>query len=133
MGLPIYLDYYVSHSAANNTMTFVVHTDSTKRQVEPAEKFANELPAALEFENTEGGDVWAFLIAFFFATAALTVTALLTWGIYDDYANVTGSEYTLATVVGTGVGGTIGSLLTFFIIQWIALLILMPGNEYYDV
>ena len=128
LGLPIYMDYYVTHG--NDTMTFAPHQLSLKSKIESAPIPVKMLAPSLEFENTANGDTWAFVISFFLTLCGIGLVGVFV-GI--EYTNYQAGTQTITYVVGIALAGIVVVVLGFFVIQWILLAILMPGNRGYDV
>ena len=88
------------------------------------------LAPSLEFENTANGDTWAFVISFFLTLCGIGLVGVFV-GI--EYTNYQAGTQTITYVVGIALAGIVVVVLGFFVIQWILLAILMPGNRGYDV
>jgi len=127
MGLPIYMDYYVTHG--NDTMSFTPYFNA-KAAIETGKRADKTLAAALETEDTANGDAWAFGIAFFLTLCLCGVLGIVIWYEYGLYQAGT---QTVQYLVGLSAGSFVGAIISFFILQWVLLLVLMPGNKVYDV
>ena len=125
LGLPAYIGYYVQHNWAKNYMTFAPHFDSANVALKAATKFPEkELPIKYESTNTRNGDTWAFVIALFLTICALGLWAVLIYTAYQDGTIFTSD----AEALGYAAGGTFAIFIGFFVVRWVLLLVLMPGN-----
>ena len=127
MGMPAYIGYYIQHNWGESSyMTFAPHTDSTNAVLEESTAFpTKELRIKYESENTKNGDVIAFWIAF-----SLALTAVGFWGaaVYVAWSNNDGTFSSDSEAIGYAAGGFFAIFICFFIVRWLLMLWLWPGN-----
>ena len=78
-----------------------------------------------ESENTKNGDVIAFAIAFFIALLAVGF-----WGyaVYYAWSTNDGTFTSDSEAIGWAAGGFFAIFICFFILRWLLMLWLWPGN-----
>ena len=112
-------------------MKFSPHKDSTNVALEPATTFpTNELAIKYQSRNTKYGDVWAFAIASFISFFAVGIWG---YGIYYVWTLNDGTFTSDAEAVGVAAGGFVVIFICFFILRWILMLLLWPGNVIQEV
>ena len=131
MGMPAYIGYYIQHNWGESSyMTFAPHTDSTNAVLEESTAFpTKELRIKYESENTPNGDVWAFAIAFFIALCSVGFWGYVVYVLWAEGATYSSD----AEAVGWAAGGFFAIFIGFFILRFILLLFLMPGNNIQEV
>lgn len=124
LGSQAYIDYYIEHNFNASTITITPAPDSQKRSLERVGKLPeNEFAIKMYSENVEGGDIIALGIAIFCAVAAY---AFLIYGLWYEYNTL--ESITTGGFIGWSLGGIVGAAIVFFVVNWIGLLLFMPGN-----
>lgn len=131
MGMPAYIGYYIQHEWEKGYMTIAPHGDSSNSVLVESTSFpTKELNIKYQSTNTPNGDVWAFAISFFIALCAVGVYG---YGIYYTWSLDDGTFNSDAEAVGYAAGGFFVIFISFFILRWLLLLFLMPGNVIQEV
>ena len=107
-------------------MSIAPHTDSQNVGLKAATSYpVKELGIKYATTNTPYGEEIAFFISFFLALSAVGIWG---YGIYFTWqeGNVFTSD---AEAVGYAAAGFVAIFISFFVVRFILLLILMPGNN----
>lgn len=124
LGSQAYTDYYISHNFNASTITITPAPDSQKKSLERVGKLPeNEFAIKMFSENVENGDLWSFGISIFVTVAAY---AFLIYGLWYEYNTL--ESITTGGFIGWSLGGIVAAAIVFFVVDWIALAILMPGD-----
>lgn len=127
-GMPAFIGYYVSHDWTTGNMSWAPHTDSVKEPMQSGAPPKQELRVKYQSENTPNGDVWALTISLLIALGALSFFLYVSYYKYD-----TGEFATTTDAAGWVAAGVVIIAISFFILNWLLLLILMPGNTVQEV
>jgi hypothetical protein len=130
MGMPAYIGYYIQHNWESGYMTFAPHTDSSNSALVASSTFpTKELRVKYQSENTPNGDVWAFAVAFFIALVSVAFWGYVTYVLWSEGATFNSD----AEAVGIAAGGLVAIFIGFFILRWLLMLVLMPGNVIQEI
>lgn len=130
LGVPAFLEYYVTHDWETNNITFRPHSSSTKPPlVKGGAKSATKyFSTPLETENVENGALWTFVIAI---TLTVALAALWGWITYEVFHKEMELDLWIVILIGIGGGGACAGL--YFLWYWLFGLWLMPGNTFITV
>jgi len=130
MGMPAYIGYYIQHNWESGYMTFAPHTDSSNSVLVEATSYpVKEFRVKYQSENTPNGDVWAFAISFFIALVATAFYGYVVYAVWSEGATFTSD----AEAVGYAAAGFVAIFIGFFILRWLLMLFLMPGNVIQEI
>lgn len=129
LGVPAFLEYYITHNFGENTLTFRnIGDQSVKRDLTYSNNFDKELSVVYRTQNVDNGEQIATISALFIAVMAICISWY--WA-YVEFVYVTDEDYASFGIYGGA--GTIVSLIGYFILKWILLAVLMPGDNIMDV
>ena len=134
--MPIYLGYYVTHrwgaskNSTENTygesfMRFSPHSTSGKDPIKSVNgpRFPKKtFKIAMETENVENGELIALILAISIAVAFFVFVSYV---VIVTYINTKDFLYLLIGLPGV----TVVTVIGYFILYWILLAILMPGDS----
>ena len=85
LGMPAFIDYYVTHDWEANHMSFVPHSDSNKPSLEAASETLTKQELLLTYssKNVENGEQKVVLIALAFCIFASCILALYVCLVWD--------------------------------------------------
>ena len=133
--MPLYLGYYVTHSfedTETNTISFAPHRDSSKPPLEPAVSnssqdgvgnITGELSVVYVRQDVENGEILATQYALM-----SSILLFFIWIMIVLFFVYQGDSANAGKAVGSTVAGAITSIAVYYIVEWIALLYLQPGD-----
>lgn len=128
LGMPAFLGYYVTFDWEENFVSFAAHSDSLKPNPSFSTMPSQFFATTMQINNLAGGQTWAFAIAFFIS---FIIFVIAVGGLYystfekDDFS---WSFFGILSLICMCL-----CTIVFFILRWILLIVLMPGNEVIDV
>ena len=124
MGMPIFVDYYVTHDYGEAaSMNFSPHQRSKKMVPEQATTPEQMLQIWLATQDVVNGELYALAIA---AIVGIAIFGVAIWQGVLLMNNKTVEPYVGIFVV---LGGLVAGLLIFGILWWILLIAFFPGES----
>ena len=128
--MPAYIGYYVTHDWTTGNMSWSAHLDSAKGDITSGNPPKQEISVKYQSTNTANGDVWALVVSLLISLIGLAVFLYVLYTYYIEDPTFFASTIEWA---GVAAGGFVATAIIFFILNWIMLLILMPGNKVQEI